>query len=139
VDRRRDPGTPRRYPRVVRVNEVLRQVVAEELRRRSEIDGRLTLLTVTAVEVEPDLRRAKVLFAELGAEAGRAVEAHRVQLQDAIARQVRLKRTPQLSFEVDQAEVQGRRIEDILRHLDLPPQTEGPPPDEELPPAGDEE
>lgn len=131
MDRRRDPGTPRRYPRVVRVNEVLREVVAEELRRRSDTDDRLTLLTVTAVEVEPDLRRAKVLFAELGEEAARAVEAHRVQLQDAIARQVRLKRTPLLSFEVDRAEVQGRRIEDILRHLDIPPETEPPPAGEE--------
>jgi ribosome-binding factor A len=132
------------------VNEVLRQVVAEELGRRSETDDRLTLLTVTAVEVEPDLRRAKVLFAELEQDAARAVGDHRAQLQEAISRQVRMKRTPQLSFEVDPAVVQGRRVDDILRHLAIPheegpsgPHEEGPsregPPLAEPPLAGDEE
>jgi ribosome-binding factor A len=140
------------------VNEVLRQVVAEELGRRSETDDRLTLLTVTAVEVEPDLRRAKVLFAELEEDAARAVGDHRAQLQEAISRQVRMKRTPQLSFEVDPAVVQGRRVDDILRHLAIPreegpsgpheegpsgPHEEGPsregPPLAEPPLAGDEE
>jgi ribosome-binding factor A len=137
VSRRRDPGTTRRYPRVARVNEVLRQVVAEELGRRSETDDRLTLLTVTAVEVEPDLRRAKVLFAELEEDAARAVGDHRAQLQEAISRQVRMKRTPQLSFEVDPAVVQGRRVDDILRHLVIPPLAEPPP--AAPPPGGDEE
>jgi ribosome-binding factor A len=126
---------------------VLRQVVAEELGRRSATDDRLTLLTVTAVEVEPDLRRAKVLFADLEEEAARAVGDHRAQLQEAISRQVRMKRTPQLSFEVDPAVVQGRRVDDILRHLALPsiegPSIEGPPgegpPRAEPPPAGDDE
>ena len=124
MGRRRDFGSGRRYPRVARVNELIREVVAEELGRRSQADERLTLLTVTAVEVEPDLRRARVLFAELEEEAARAVGHHRVELQDAISRQVRMKRTPQLSFEVDPAVVQGRRVEDILRHLDIPPPAE---------------
>lgn len=124
MGRRRDPGSGRRYPRVARVNEVIREVVAEELGRQAQADERLTLLTVTAVEVEADLRRAKVLFAALEEEAARAVSDHRVELQDAISRQVRMKRTPQLSFEVDPAVVQGQRVEDILRHLDIPPADE---------------
>jgi ribosome-binding factor A len=117
VARRRRSGAVRSYPRAARVNEVLREVVAEELERRSQLDDRLELLTVTAVEVEADLRRARVLFAELEDEAARAVAGYRGQLQEAISRQVRLKRTPQLSFEVDPAVTHGRRVDDILRHL----------------------
>jgi ribosome-binding factor A len=37
---------------------VLRQVLAEAIERMSDADERLLLLTVTAVTVDPDLRRA---------------------------------------------------------------------------------
>ena len=50
--------SPKRYPRTARVNEVLREVVAEELERID--DERLGITTVTAVEVDPDLRHAVV-------------------------------------------------------------------------------
>src|SRR4051794_25981009 len=106
-----------RYPRAVRVNEVLREVLAEELERLSDADDRLGLLTVTAVNVDPDLRHATVLLASITEAARQALEEDRVRLQSAVARQLRLKRTPQLSFEVDPAITTGARIEDILRGL----------------------
>jgi ribosome-binding factor A len=40
-----------------------------------------------------------------------------VRLQTAIGRQVRMKRTPELTFRRDPAIVTGRRVEDILREL----------------------
>jgi ribosome-binding factor A len=125
----------RRYPRVVRINEVLRQVLAEEIERQAVSDERLTLLTVTGVEAEPDYRRARVLFAELSEEATEGLAACRPRLQKAVARQVRLKWTPTLAFETDPAVVEGRRVEEILRTLgagspsaDGPPAADGPPP-----------
>ena len=42
---------------------------------------------------------------------------HRIRLQAAIGRQVRMKRTPELAFRPDPAIVTGRRVEDILRKL----------------------
>jgi ribosome-binding factor A len=109
------PG--RRYPRAARVNEVLREVIAEEVERLADADDRLGLLTVTAVQAEPDLRRAVVLLASMEGEAGDALDQARVRLQAAIADQVRLKRTPQLSFAVDPAVSTGQRVEDIIRAL----------------------
>ncbi len=106
-----------RYPRAARVNEVLREVLAEELERLSDADERLGLLTITAVQCEPDLKHAKVLLASISDEARAALDEDRVRLQTAVARQLRLKRTPQLSFEVDPAITTGARIEDILRGL----------------------
>ena len=97
----------------------MRQVVAEELERIADADDRIGLLTVTAVRVEPDLRHATVLLASLSDEAAEALQAQRVHLQGAIARQMRIKRTPQLSFAVDPAIVSGNRIEDLLRTLPL--------------------
>ena len=107
----------RRYPRVNRVNEVLREVIAEELERLADADGRIGFLTVTAVVADPDLRHAKVLLASLNDEARIALQEQRVHLQATIGRQVRLKRTPQLSFEEDPAITSGNRIEDLLRTI----------------------
>lgn len=108
-------GSTHRYPRTARVREVLREVVAEELERVD--DDRLLLATVTGVTVEPDLRHATVFLATLDDPAREALAAVRVRLQAAIARQLRLKRTPELAFEADPAIATGQRVEDILRAL----------------------
>ena len=85
--------------------------------RTGGVISRLGLLTVTAVHVDPDLRHATVLMASISDEARAALEEDRVRLQSAVARQLRLKRTPRLSFDVDPAITTGARIEDILRGL----------------------
>jgi ribosome-binding factor A len=96
---------------------VVRQVVAEALERLADTDDRLALVTVTAVEVDPDLRHARVLFDSIPEPAADALREARVRLQGVIASEVRLKRTPQLSFAADPAVSTGRRVEDILRQL----------------------
>lgn len=111
----RQPG--RRFPRSYRVNELLREVLAEELERIEDGDERLGLLTITAVSTEPDLRHATVFLSSLAPPAEEALAEHRARLQAAIGRQARLKRTPQLSFEVDPGVTQGERVEEILRGL----------------------
>jgi ribosome-binding factor A len=111
-------GSNRGYARTARVNELLREVLADQLERMAELDERLGLLTITAVKCDPDLRRATVLFSSLGDEAREALEEARVRLQAAISHEVRMKRTPQLSFEADAAVAAGQRIDDILRKLD---------------------
>jgi len=106
-----------RYPRTARLNELCREILAEELEKLDD-DERLELVTITHVDVDPDLRRARVEFAALGEgedEAAEALAEHRVRLQAAIGRQARLKRTPELRFAVDQAIEQGARIEELLR------------------------
>ena len=106
----------RRYPRMARVNELVREVLAEEI-ELLQGDERLGLLTVTHVDVEPDLRRAKVFLSSLTDEAEEALMEHRPRLQAALSRQVRLRRTPQLRFGADPAIETAARIEDILRGL----------------------
>ncbi|MGH8981843.1 MAG: 30S ribosome-binding factor RbfA [Acidimicrobiales bacterium] len=107
----------RDYPRTLRVNEVLRQVVAEELERLADADERLRLVTVTSVQVSPDLRAATVYVGTLEDETSDALEAHRTQLQRAVGTQVRMKRTPRLTFTADPAVSAGARVEEILRRL----------------------
>jgi len=115
--RRQDNRGAPPYARSLRVNEVLRQVLAEELERLSDADERLSMLTVTGVDAAPDLRQARVYLGSLSADAAEALAERRAHLQRAVGRQVRMKRTPLLSFEVDPAVVAGNRVEDVLRRL----------------------
>lgn len=110
----------RDYPRALRVNEVLRQVVAEELERLADADERLRLVTVTSVEAARDLRQATVYLGHLEAETAEALEERRPQLQAHVSRQVRLKRTPRLEFMADPAVAAGTRVDEILRRLHEP-------------------
>jgi ribosome-binding factor A len=125
-DRRgRRAGSPtgaHRYPRTARVNRVLREVIADEIERVGERDPRIGLLTVTGVEVDPDLRSARVWFSSLSEEAAEALGEERIRLQSVIAGQVRLKRTPLLRFAADPAIESANRIEDIMRDLDAGPE-----------------
>ncbi len=116
----------RRYSRLDRVNEALREVIGDELERVD--DERLELVTVTGVRVDPDLRHARVWFDTLrdGEQVATALGRHRVRLQGAIARDLRLKHTPELSFAPDPAIASGTRVEEILRDLH---QETGPTPD----------
>ncbi|HSS09249.1 MAG TPA: ribosome-binding factor A [Acidimicrobiales bacterium] len=110
-------STTRRYPRSARVNEVLREVLAEALERLADTDDRLSMLTVTGVEADPDLRHARIWLSSLSVESEAALDGVRVRLQAAIGRQVHLKRTPLLSFAADPAVSTGERVEEILRQL----------------------
>ncbi len=108
----------REYPRHLRVSELLREIVADELERID--DDRLQRMAVTHVDVDPDFRRAIVLVDTLrgeedDAEVLSALAEHRVRLQAAIGRQARLRRTPTLEFRPDVAIRRGERIEAVLR------------------------
>lgn len=110
----RASGGQKRYPRVARVNEALREVVAETLEELD--DERLELVTVTGVQTDPDLRHAHVYYSALSGQThvADALAEHRVRLQAAIARQMHLKRTPQLDFRPDPAIIEGLRIDAII-------------------------
>ena len=105
------------YPRTRRVNQFLREIIAEELERLSDADERLRLLTVTDIDTSTDLRTATVFFASLSDDALEALDERRVALQRAVGSQSSMKRTPKLSFAVDPAVTEGARIDEALRRL----------------------
>lgn len=115
--RRHDNRGAAPYPRSLRVNQVIRQVLAEEIERLADADERLRLVTVTSVDTAPDLRQATVYVSSLSDDAAEALGERRVPLQRTLGRQVRMKRTPQLTFTVDPAVVAGSRVEEVLRRI----------------------
>ncbi len=105
------------YPRALRVNRVLRQVVADEIERLADADERMRMVTVTAVDTAPDLRTAVVYVATLDLDASEALEERRRHLQRLIGSQTTMKRTPRLTFKADPAIAAGSRVEELLRGL----------------------
>ena len=115
----------RKYPRSARLNESMLQVLAEELERLS--DPRLELVTLTGVDVNRDLSRAKVFYSTLGAEtapdvsdsraddAAAGLNAASSHLRGVLGRQLRIRQVPALVFEPDSGILAGQRIEEILR------------------------
>ena len=126
---RRRQSSSRRYPRTARLNELVREIVAEELERID--DERLGFLTITAVEVDPGIEHAKIHWSNLEVSDEvvlEVLEEHRPRLQQAVNRQTHMRRTPILSFHADVVARGASRIEEILRDLDIPedePPTEG--------------
>lgn len=106
------------YPRSARLGETLREVLADELVRID--DERLGFVTVTRIDVDPEMNRAVVFYDSLLGEEGDAeilevFAEHRIRLQGAIARQVRAKKTPILTFRPDEVIRSAERIEKILK------------------------
>jgi ribosome-binding factor A len=111
-------GNTPKYPRGARVGATLREIIADELVRLD--DERLSLVSITDIDVDPELNRAIVFFDSLDGEEGDAdilgaFGEYRVRLQSAIARQIRAKNTPILDFRPDLVIRSAERIEQILR------------------------
>lgn len=111
-------GGGKRYPRSARVGETLREIIAEDLVRFD--DERLAFVTVTGIDVDPELNRAIVFFDSLAGEEGdeeiiEALDEYRVRLQSSVAKQIRAKKTPILEFKPDMAIRSAERIDEILR------------------------
>jgi ribosome-binding factor A len=103
-----------------RVNAAVREVLSEAVGELK--DPRIGFVTVTQVKTSTDLRHAVVYVSVFGSEekqrntlAGLAA-AHGV-LQARIARELRLKRTPQLAFEYDESVERGVRMSHLIDEL----------------------
>jgi ribosome-binding factor A len=106
--------------RMRRVNESVRQVLAEAMPELK--DPRIGLVTVTGVDTAPDLRHATVYVSVLGSikkrtATLRGLEAAHGLLQSRLARELRLKRTPQLTFEYDPSVERGVRMSQLIDEL----------------------
>jgi ribosome-binding factor A len=104
--------------RMRRINEVLRKVVGSAI--SSELsDPRIGFVTVTNVDTSPDLRSARVYVSVIGDEAEReatlaALASSHGVLQAAVAREIRIKRTPTLTFHYDEGPERGVRLARLL-------------------------
>ena len=101
-----------------RVNEAVREVLSARIAEGLN-DPRIGFVTLTSVETSPDLRHARVYVSVLGDEAARSdtlagLDSAHGLLQQAIGRELRMKRTPTLQFVFDESIDRGMRISELL-------------------------
>lgn len=101
-----------------RVNGVIQEVISAAISSDLQ-DPRIGFVTVTAVDTSPDLRAARVYVSVLGSEQEQedtlaALRSSHGVLQRAIGAQLRLKRTPTLSFSYDDSVERADRVSRML-------------------------
>ena len=109
------------YERTDRVSGLVKEIVAGELERID--DSRLFLVSITGVDVDRELANATVWFHISDEEdlevVADALEEHRQRVQQALARQSRMRRTPTIHFAPDTSIHDAGRIESILDELGM--------------------
>jgi ribosome-binding factor A len=103
-----------------RVNEAVKEALAEALVELK--DPRIGFVTITGVDTAPDLRQARVYVSVLGSKRKREKSLEGLQsahgvLQAKLASELRLKRTPLLTFEYDPTVEQGMRMSRLIDEL----------------------
>ncbi len=107
--------------RTDRVADVVRAELAEILRRDLS-DPRLSLATVSEVDLSPDLHLARVRVSVLGNEEAReqAIAALRRAagfVRRQLGRRLKQRVTPELAFELDHSAEYSQQMSDLLEEL----------------------
>ncbi len=108
--------------RQLRVADRLKSEIARILRREVE-DPRVGFVTITDVEVSPDLRHARVFFSVLGDSPDRPQEAlrglirARAFIRKCLADQAELRYAPELAFRYDATAERAQRIETLFHQI----------------------
>ena len=111
-------------PRLVRVNELLKREIAEDVHRNFSLsDFDTAAVTITRVECAPDLRDANVFVSIFGHEDDRDrmiahLNRHRQEVIRMMVKRVKLKYTPRLHFILDESIEGGDRILSMLAEME---------------------
>lgn len=107
--------------RPTRVGELLQAEIADLLLRQLK-DPRLSMATISRVEVSPDLREARVYVSRVGSDSEQKETMEGFTraagfIRSRLGRRVKLRHTPELTFLLDTAIADGVRISRLLHEL----------------------
>ena len=118
-----------------RLNQQLRDEISKLLRHEVEDPQLATLISVTEVEISPDMQRAKVFVSVLEDEEEARATLKRLQhaarfFRRELAERLNLRHTPQLDFQLDISIARGARVLGLLRRIEegAPESAPEPPP-----------
>jgi len=107
--------------RVERLGEQFRREITEILQREVK-DPRIGYVTITGVDVTPDLFHARVYVRIMGDEARKAealkgLDAAAPFIRGELGQRLHIRRIPELRFEIDRSLEHALRIEQLLREV----------------------
>lgn len=107
--------------RKIRVGELIKRELSMALHSRWRSES--VAITLTEVDISPDLKKANVYYSVLGgrenaSKAGKFLLSHRNELRKIVGKNVIIKYTPELNFIFDPSVERGMRILEVLDELD---------------------
>jgi ribosome-binding factor A len=128
---------PREYPRARRIEEQLKRLLSDLVRREVK-DPRIGLITITSAEVSKDLSHANVYFTPFAGTGDAAAALEALQhaagyLRHQVRNQMRLRVAPELVFRIDDSVERGARLSALIhdavesdrrRHVESDPDPE---------------
>jgi ribosome-binding factor A len=128
---------PREYPRARRIEEQLKRLLSDLIRREVK-DPRVGLITITSAEVSKDLSHANVYFTPFAGAGNAAAALEALQhaagyLRHQVRNQMRLRVAPELLFRIDDSVERGARLSALIhdaverdreRHVETEPDQE---------------
>jgi ribosome-binding factor A len=110
---------PKEYPRTARVNTQIQRELAELIRDELR-DPRVRGVTLTSVEVSPDMRSARIHVSVLQldgkpAEAAAALNGAAPKLRQALKHRMAIKHIPELHFHADPTAANADRLNRLIR------------------------
>lgn len=111
-------GADRRKRIGVRIKEEITDLLLKKVR-----DPRIGFVTITAVELSPDLRRAKVFYSVMGSQEDRSRAAKGLTsasgfIKREMASRLSLKFMPEIVFTLDTTMEEMDRLERVFRELE---------------------
>jgi len=107
--------------RVGRVGEQIKKELSQMLQTEIK-DPRIGFVTITGVEVTNDLSIAKVYLSVMGDEQEKEETLQALAkatgfIRSELGRRIRLRKTPELIFQIDRSIEYGSRIEELIAKL----------------------
>lgn len=107
--------------RLAKVAELLKEEIGLIINKELK-DPRLGIVTVTAVDISPDLKKATVHIGVLGSKKEKersikVLDQSKGFIQGTIGQRLRIKYTPSLHFQLDESAEYSLRIAKILKNI----------------------
>ncbi|HOK55618.1 MAG TPA: 30S ribosome-binding factor RbfA [Armatimonadota bacterium] len=104
-----------------KVGELLKVEISQMLQRELK-DPRIGFVTITDVEVSPDLRHARVFVSIMGEEEERQASMKALKsasgfIRSELGKRLRMRVTPDVEFRIDSSIEQGARIFELLEQI----------------------
>ncbi|TWI55203.1 30S ribosome-binding factor RbfA [Halalkalibacter nanhaiisediminis] len=107
--------------RAHRVGEQMKKELSDIIIRELK-DPRVSFVTVTGVDVTGDLQQAKVFITVLGSDEQKEATLQGLSkakgfIRSEIGKRIRLRKTPEITFEFDESIEYGNRINTLIQNL----------------------
>ena len=109
-----------------KINDAVMQALSESVREIKDPRVSSCMVTITAAEVTPDLKFAKIYFSSIlgdKSEVKRGLISAAGFLRRSLSQKLNLRITPELSFHEDKSIEHGAKIAKILNSIEIPPDT----------------